>query len=252
MRDRSARSPASARRPRRRRCPSARRVGRRTRPRPPGARPGSAGARAGAGAVLPRPPLQRGAVARGGDRRRGRRRGVAATRSGSATTADRRRRRRAAPGPKARQVRRSGESCCCNASHGWELRAHACIVLTAGNMGLATIVRRRSMPPAHELTAPSPRVPALAVPRVAVRYRVALGVLALTALTFPRPLGPDLRSVGLDHLGPGDPAPRSVDRRRPVVEAAAGVADHAVRALRQPRARPVACSSPAPAPSPAW
>jgi hypothetical protein len=46
------------------------------------------------------------------------------------------------------------------------------------------------MPPAHELTAPSPRVPALAVPRIAVRYRVALGVLALTALTFLTPSAP--------------------------------------------------------------
>jgi hypothetical protein len=46
------------------------------------------------------------------------------------------------------------------------------------------------MPPAHELTAPSPRVPALSVPRVAVRYRVALTVLALTALTFLIPSAP--------------------------------------------------------------
>ena len=46
------------------------------------------------------------------------------------------------------------------------------------------------MPPAHELTAPSPRVPALSVPRIAVRYRVALAVLALTALTFLLPSAP--------------------------------------------------------------
>jgi len=46
------------------------------------------------------------------------------------------------------------------------------------------------MPPAHELTAPSPRVPALAVPRVAVRYRVAIAVLALTALSFLTPSAP--------------------------------------------------------------
>ena len=46
------------------------------------------------------------------------------------------------------------------------------------------------MPTAQELTAPSPRVPALAVPRVAVRYRVALAVLALTALTFLVPSAP--------------------------------------------------------------
>jgi hypothetical protein len=46
------------------------------------------------------------------------------------------------------------------------------------------------MSPAQELTAPSPRLPALAVPRVAVRYRVALAVLALTALTFIAPSAP--------------------------------------------------------------
>jgi hypothetical protein len=46
------------------------------------------------------------------------------------------------------------------------------------------------MPPAHELTAPRPRAPALAVPRVAVRYRVAIAVLALTALTFLAPSAP--------------------------------------------------------------
>jgi hypothetical protein len=47
------------------------------------------------------------------------------------------------------------------------------------------------MPTAHELTAaPSPRVPALTVPRVVVRHRVALAVLALTALTFLLPSAP--------------------------------------------------------------
>jgi hypothetical protein len=46
------------------------------------------------------------------------------------------------------------------------------------------------MPPAHELTAPRPRVPALAVPRVAVRHRVAIAVLVLTALTFLAPSAP--------------------------------------------------------------
>jgi hypothetical protein len=46
------------------------------------------------------------------------------------------------------------------------------------------------MPPAHELTAPRPRVPALAVPRVAVRHRVAIAVLGLTALTFLAPSAP--------------------------------------------------------------
>jgi hypothetical protein len=47
------------------------------------------------------------------------------------------------------------------------------------------------MPTAHELTAaPSPRVPALTVPRVVVRHRVALAVVALTALTFLLPSAP--------------------------------------------------------------
>jgi hypothetical protein len=46
------------------------------------------------------------------------------------------------------------------------------------------------MPPAHELTAPRPRVPALAVPRVAVRHWVAIVVLGLTALTFIAPSAP--------------------------------------------------------------
>jgi hypothetical protein len=47
------------------------------------------------------------------------------------------------------------------------------------------------MPPAHELTAaPSPRIPALSVPRVVVRHRVAIAVLALTALSFLIPSAP--------------------------------------------------------------
>src|SRR5919197_6635040 len=47
------------------------------------------------------------------------------------------------------------------------------------------------MPPAHELTAaPSPRVPALIVPRVVVRHLVALAVLAVTSLTFLLPSAP--------------------------------------------------------------
>jgi hypothetical protein len=46
------------------------------------------------------------------------------------------------------------------------------------------------MPPAQELTAPRPRVPALAVPRVAARHWVAIVVLGLTALTFLAPSAP--------------------------------------------------------------
>ena len=100
------------------------------------------------------------------------------------------------------------------------------------------------MPPAQELTAPSPRVPALSVPRVAVRYRRRAGGPRAHRADLPRPVGADVRPVGLDRLGPRDPAPRPLDRRRPVVEAAAGPADHAVRALRRPRARPVALRRP--------
>jgi hypothetical protein len=47
------------------------------------------------------------------------------------------------------------------------------------------------MPPAHELTAaPSPRIPALSVPRIAVRHWIALAVLGATALTFLWPSAP--------------------------------------------------------------
>ena len=101
------------------------------------------------------------------------------------------------------------------------------------------------MPPAHELTAaPSPRVPALSVPRVVVRHRVAIAVLALTALSFLMPIGAHLRPVGLDHLGPRDPASGPLDRQRAVVEAAARAADDAVRALRRSGAGPVAVRRP--------
>ena len=46
------------------------------------------------------------------------------------------------------------------------------------------------MPPAHELTVSRPPVPALALPRVAVRHWLALAVLGLTALTFVVPSAP--------------------------------------------------------------
>jgi hypothetical protein len=46
------------------------------------------------------------------------------------------------------------------------------------------------MPPAHELTVSRPSVPALALPGIAVRHRVALVVLALTALSFLAPAAP--------------------------------------------------------------
>src|SRR4051794_27329848 len=46
------------------------------------------------------------------------------------------------------------------------------------------------MPPAHELTVSRPSLPALTLPRVAVRYRLALVVLGLTALSFLAPSAP--------------------------------------------------------------
>src|SRR6185295_6197343 len=46
------------------------------------------------------------------------------------------------------------------------------------------------MPPAHELTVSRPAVPALALPAVAVRYRVMLLILGLTALSLLVPAAP--------------------------------------------------------------
>jgi hypothetical protein len=46
------------------------------------------------------------------------------------------------------------------------------------------------MPPAHELTVSRPSVPALALPRVAVRHWVAFAVLGLAALSFLVPSAP--------------------------------------------------------------
>jgi len=46
------------------------------------------------------------------------------------------------------------------------------------------------MPPAHELTVSRTPVPAFALPAVAVRHRVALAVLGLTALSFLAPAAP--------------------------------------------------------------
>src|SRR3954466_15017875 len=47
-----------------------------------------------------------------------------------------------------------------------------------------------SMPPAQELTVSRPSLPALALPRVAVRHRVAPAILGLTALTVLVPAAP--------------------------------------------------------------
>ena len=46
------------------------------------------------------------------------------------------------------------------------------------------------MPPAHELTVSRPSVPALALPRVAIRHGVALAVLGLAALSLLGPSSP--------------------------------------------------------------
>src|ERR1700754_19721 len=46
------------------------------------------------------------------------------------------------------------------------------------------------MPPAHELTVSRPAVPAFALPAVAVRSRVMLLILGLTALSFLVPAAP--------------------------------------------------------------
>src|SRR3954454_23551615 len=46
------------------------------------------------------------------------------------------------------------------------------------------------MPPAHELTVSRPSVPALPLPRVAVRHWVALAILGLAALSFLVPSAP--------------------------------------------------------------
>jgi hypothetical protein len=46
------------------------------------------------------------------------------------------------------------------------------------------------MPPVQELTVSRPAVPALKVPRIAVRHPVALAVLGLTALSFLMPSAP--------------------------------------------------------------
>src|SRR3954451_18354380 len=62
--------------------------------------------------------------------------------------------------------------------------------LNGGQHGVRHNPRRPAMPPAQELTVSRPSVPALALPRIAVRYRLALVVLGLTALTFLAPAAP--------------------------------------------------------------
>ncbi len=62
---------------------------------------------------------------------------------------------------------------------------------------------------------------------------LALACLALAALSLLGPVDPDLRPVGVDHLGPRDHAPRPRHDRRAVVEAAADPVHRAVLARRR-------------------
>src|SRR3954454_10303927 len=62
--------------------------------------------------------------------------------------------------------------------------------LTGGQHAVRNNRPRPPMPPAQPLTATRPSLPALAPPALAVRHRVALGVLVLTALTFLAPAAP--------------------------------------------------------------
>ena len=62
--------------------------------------------------------------------------------------------------------------------------------LNGGQHGVRHNRPRRAMPPAQELTVSRPSLPALTLPGIAVRHRVALAVLGLTALTFLAPAAP--------------------------------------------------------------
>ena len=81
---------------------------------------------------------------------------------------------------------------------------------------------------------------------------VVVGCLALGLPSACCAQRADLRPVGVDHLGPRGRAPRPLDRRRAVVEAAAGAVHGAVLAVRRRRARPVAGRSRAPAACSRW
>jgi len=61
-------------------------------------------------------------------------------------------------------------------------------------MASATIGDAPAMPPVQELTVSRPTVPALKLPRIAVRHPVALAVLGLTALSFLMPSAPTVSS----------------------------------------------------------
>ena len=71
---------------------------------------------------------------------------------------------------------------------------------------------------------------------------LVLGCLVLAALAHFLPGRPDLRPVGVDHLGPRDHRVEPGHAHRPVVEAAAGAVHDAVRAHRRHAGRP-SCGS---------
>ena len=201
---------------------------------------------ASSGSVLPRPPRERRAVARRGDGDRIHEQ-VRGTGPGPRTTADRPARRRAERGPERYERGDAANHGSATDPAGAELRAARLHRLNGGQHGFRHNRRRRSMPPAHELTAPAPAVPALAVPRVAVRYRVALGGARAHRADLPRALGADLRPVGVDHLGPRDPAPRP--RRPPTARRGSRCRCCSPRRSRSSAAsrRTCGCSSRAPA-----
>ena len=114
--------------------------------------------------------------------------------------------------------------------------------LTAGNMASATIGDAVHAP-CPELTVSRPSVPALALPRVAVRHGVALAVIGLAALSLLGPSAPTYdpwawiiwgrEIVHLDLSTVDGPSWKPL----PVA------AHDAVRALRRPRPGPLAASS---------
>ena len=99
-----------------------------------------------------------------------------------------------------------------------------------------------AMSPVEQLTADRPLVPALTLARPRARALVVVGGARPGRADVAGAVGADLRPVGLDHLGPRDPAPRPEHVDGPVVEAAARPVHDAVRAGRR-RSRPTCGSS---------
>ena len=97
--------------------------------------------------------------------------------------------------------------------------------LTALAPGASRMLERLAPPPETTDTAPAPARP--------WQLLVARLPRAGRALSLLLPVGPDVRPVGVDHLGPRGRAPRPRDHDRPELEAAAGHLHDAV----QPRGR---------------